>query len=76
VGVVVVGVGVADAAPGDGIVSIGDLLYRGDAASQRLTSLRDQVRRVLAGASPDGAALKDLIEEVFDLVELGAGRGR
>lgn len=72
----VVGVGVADAAPGDGIVSIGDLLYRGDAASQRLTSLRDQVRRVLAGASPDGAALKDLIEEVFDLVELGAGRGR
>jgi HPt (histidine-containing phosphotransfer) domain-containing protein len=63
-------------ATADRVVSIGDLLYSGDAANQRLTSLRDQVRMVLAGASPDGAVLKDLIEEVFDLVELGAGRGR
>ena len=66
----------APAPAGDAIVSIGDLLYGGDAATQRLTTLRDQVRKVLAGASPDGTVLKDLIEEVFDLVELGAGRGR
>jgi hypothetical protein len=66
----------APAPAAEGVISISDLLYRGDAANQRLTSLRDQVRRVLAGASPDGAVLKDLIEEVFDLVELGAGRGR
>ncbi len=58
------------------VVPITALLYNGDAAAQRLTSLREQVRGILAGASPDGAALKDLIEEVFDLVELGAGRGR
>jgi hypothetical protein len=60
----------------EGIVSISDLLYSGTAATQRLTSLRDQVRKVLAGASPDGTVLKDLIEEVFDLVDLGAGRER
>ena len=69
--------GAARAAPAaDGIVSITELLYSGEAATQRLTSLRDQVRKVLAGKSPDGTVLKDLIEEVFDLVELGAGRGR
>jgi len=44
------------------------------AVPRRLTSLREQVRGVLAGTSPDGAVLKDLIEEVFDLVQLGAGR--
>ena len=67
----------ASAAPAaDGIVSISELLYSGDAATRRLTTLRDQVRQVLAGASPNGTVLKDLIEEVFDLVELGAGHGR
>jgi hypothetical protein len=67
---------VATAPAVEGIVPITELLYSGDAATQRLTSLREQVRKVLAGASPDGTVLKDLIEEVFDLVELGAGRGR
>jgi chemotaxis protein histidine kinase CheA len=64
------------AAAADGIVSITSLFYAGDAAVQRLTSLREQVRAILAGASPDGAVLKDLVEEVFDLAELGAARGR
>lgn len=56
------------------VVPITTLLYSGESALRRLTSLRDQVRGVLAGTGPDGAVLKDLIEEVFDLVELGAGR--
>ncbi len=64
---------VLPAATGD-VVPITALLYTGESAMQRLTSLREQVRGILAGASPDGAVLKDLIEEVFDLVQLGAGR--
>jgi hypothetical protein len=60
--------------PSEDIVPITALLYSGDSAMQRLSNLREQVRGILAGASPDGAVLKDLIEEVFDLVELGAGR--
>ncbi len=60
----------------EGVVSIASLLYSGDAAVQRLMSLRERVRAILSGAGPDGGALKDLMEEVFDLAELGAGRGR
>ena len=64
----------AAAAAAEDVVPITALLYSGESAVRRLTSLREQVRGVLAGTSPDGAVLKDLIEEVFDLVQLGAGR--
>ncbi|MBI2615512.1 MAG: hypothetical protein HYW52_07560 [Gemmatimonadetes bacterium] len=66
----------AASAAAEDVVPITSLLYSGESALQRLTSLREQVHGVLAGTSPQGAVLKDLIEEVFDLVHLGAGRGR
>lgn len=66
----------ATPAAAEDIVPITALLYSGDAAIQRLASLRERVRAILSSASPDGTALKDLVEEVFDLAELGAGRGR
>ena len=34
------------------------------------------VRAALADATADGAAVNDLIEEIFDLVQLGTGRPR
>jgi hypothetical protein len=66
----------AASAPAADVVPITALLYGAEAATQRLTSLRETVRGLLAGASPDRAVLQDLIEEVFDLVELGAAGGR
>jgi hypothetical protein len=68
----------ATAAPGtsEDIVPITALLYSAESATQRLMRLRETVRGLLAGASPDRAALQDLIDEVFDLVELGAGGAR
>lgn len=58
------------------IVPISDLLYRGEAAFRRALSLREEVRALLAQASPDGQALRDLVEEVFDLIQLGIGSER
>jgi hypothetical protein len=69
----------ATAAPGahaGDIVPITALLYSAESATERLIRLRDTVRGMLAGNSPDRAALQDLIDEVFDLVELGAGGRR
>ncbi len=58
------------------VVPITQLCYSGEAAIQRALSLRDRVRAALADATSDGAAVNDLIEEIFDLVELGTGRTR
>ena len=66
----------AESAASEDLVPITALLYSAEAATQRLTSLRATVRGLLAEGSPDRAVLQDLIEEVFDLVELGAGGGR
>jgi hypothetical protein len=65
----------AAGAPQD-VVPITQLCYSGDAAIERALSLRDRVRAALADATPDGAAFNDLIEEIFDLVQLGTGRTR
>jgi len=67
------GAGVAEEA---GIVPIADLLYRGEAAFRRALSLREQVRSLLAQSSPNGSALRELVEEVFDLIQLGIGSER
>jgi hypothetical protein len=68
----------ASAAPAatEDVVPITELLYSAEGATQRLTGLRETVRGMLAGANPDREALQDLIEEVFDLAELGAASGR
>jgi hypothetical protein len=56
------------------VVPITQLCYSGEAAIERALSLRDRVRAALADATSDGAAVNDLIEEIFDLVQLGTGR--
>lgn len=50
---------------------ITDYCYSGRAALQRAMSLRSRVRtaRAAGGAAEDG--LDDLLEEIFDLVQLG-----
>jgi hypothetical protein len=58
------------------VVPITAFCYSGDAAIERALSLRDQVRAALADAASDGATIHDLIEEIFDLVQLGTGRTR
>jgi hypothetical protein len=55
------------------IVPIENLLYRGDAALRRALELKPAILAAAGGA--DGAQLRDLLHEVFDLVELGL-RGR
>ena len=65
----------ATPAAGD-VVPITQLCYSGEAAIERALSLRDRVRAALADATSDGAAVNDLIEEIFDLVQLGTGRTR
>ncbi len=53
-----------------GIVPVRSLCYTGDAALQRALDLRKQVRAALSAGGTDGSALSDLLEEIFDLVEL------
>ena len=62
-------------AGGDGLVPITDLVYQGSAALDRALALRDDVRRALVGSPPDADAVRELIEEILDLVALGQGRG-
>lgn len=69
-------VGAPTGAREEAIVPISDLLYRGEAAFRRALSLREEVRAILAQGSPDGWALRDLVEEVFDLIQLGIGSER
>jgi chemotaxis protein histidine kinase CheA len=56
-------------------VPITDLCYSGPAALERALSLRGQVAALLAAGTPTGE-VRDLVEEVFDLVQLGLGPGR
>jgi hypothetical protein len=63
----------AAVAPG-AIVPITDLCYRGPAALQRAASLRADVDALFAAGVP-AAAVRDLVEEVFDLVQLGLDTG-
>jgi hypothetical protein len=65
----------APAAPGPE-VPIETLLYDGPAALERALALRNEVRRALEGTTPDTEAIRALLEEVFDLVQLGQHRGR
>ena len=58
---------VAPAAPE--VVDIRTLLYRGDAARRRAAELRAAARNV------SGDALRELVEEVCDLVDLALGAG-
>jgi hypothetical protein len=58
------------------VVPITQFCYSGEAAIERALSLRDRIRAALADATSDGAAVNDLIEEIFDLVQLGTGRTR
>jgi hypothetical protein len=57
-------------------VPIETLLYDGPAALERALALRNEVRRALEGTTPDTEAIRALLEEVFDLVQLGQHRGR
>jgi len=52
-------------------VSITSLCYAGKRALDRALSLRDQVNQLVAAGAPAGA-VQELLEEVFDLVRLGA----
>lgn len=60
----------------EGVVPITELCYSGAAAFERALSLRSQVQAALARIPRGGAGqeLNDLIQEIFDLVELGVGR--
>ncbi len=62
----------AAAAPAaETIVPITDLCYSGQAAVDRALALRQQIRAALSGGATP-ADVRDLIEEAFDLFELGA----
>jgi len=70
---------VADSAPSalsapSAIVPISDLLYSGPAALDRALGLRSEIRAKLRAGAQE-SEVTDLIEEVFDLVELGRGQG-
>lgn len=56
------------------VVPITDLCYRGAAALQRAASLRANVEALFAAGVP-AAEVRDLVEEVFDLVQLGLDTG-
>lgn len=54
-----------------GVVPIADLCYGGRAALEQALRLREELRQALAHRPADTTHLTDLIEELFDLVELG-----
>ncbi|MFQ6044981.1 MAG: hypothetical protein ACE5PT_01305 [Gemmatimonadales bacterium] len=56
---------------GEELVDITSLCYSGRAALERAVAIRSQVREALAAADADDATVTELIEEIFDLVELG-----
>jgi chemotaxis protein histidine kinase CheA len=56
---------------GEEVVHINSLLYSGSAALERADELRQEVHVVVSGPTIDRTKLTDLIEEFFDLVELG-----
>jgi len=58
-------------APAEPLVSIDDLCYRGRAALDRALSLRETARDLVAANAP-ASAVEELLDEVFDLVRLGA----
>lgn len=53
------------------VVPIMTLCYSGTAALERALNLRSQVKAVLAGTTPDPVRASELMQEVFDLVQLG-----
>jgi len=55
----------------DEIVPIEDLCYSGSGAMERARIVRAEIRGVLAEEDLDRPALRDLVEELLDLVELG-----
>lgn len=55
------------------VLPITEICYSGPAAIERALSLRAEVRSALAGSSADSARINDLLEEIFDLVQLGTG---
>ncbi|MGD2135761.1 MAG: hypothetical protein PVF27_06355 [Gemmatimonadales bacterium] len=61
-------------APTTDVVPITDLLYGGTDALDRALELRAEIRAKLQAGATEGDVV-DLIEEVFDLVELGRGQG-
>lgn len=65
--------GGTEESPLDEIVPITQFCYSGSAALRRAISLRDEVRAALADL-PDGQHVAELIEEIFDLVQLGVHR--
>lgn len=56
---------------GGAVVDISALLYSGPAALERADKLRQEVHSIVSGPTIDRTKLTDLIEEFFDLVELG-----
>jgi len=65
--------GGTEESPLDDIVPISQFCYSGTAALRRAISLRDEVRAALEELS-DGEHVAELIEEIFDLVQLGIHR--
>jgi chemotaxis protein histidine kinase CheA len=61
-----------DTVPSEPAIAITDLCYSGPAALERALDLRTQVEALLAAGAPAGQ-VRDLVEEVFDLVQLGLG---
>lgn len=55
------------AMPGDGVVPIEELLYRGEAALRRALELRPALERVIG----DDTAARETVDELFDLIRLG-----
>ena len=53
------------------VISIADICYSGKAALERALSLRAEIRTALE-AGETGPSVRELVEEVLDLVELGA----
>ncbi len=63
----------ATAAAEEEIVPIEDLCYTGAGALERARKVRSAIRGALAADDLDRPALRDLVEELLDLVELGKG---
>ncbi len=63
-------------APEAEIVPIESLLYGGAGALERALALMPELEALLAGLDGSSPRLKDVLREVFDLVELGLGSRR
>jgi len=57
--------------PTEPLIPIDELCYRGRAALDRALSLRERARDLVAANAP-ASAVEELLDEVFDLVRLGA----